>query len=192
MVIRLTTSLAWLGPWWRDGRSVAGVVVASAIGVALATFTGANIAFPVHVISNSMAPYVVAGDYGVAVYTHDIGRGDVIAFRFPFGSPTMAIKRVALLAGECMPPHGSGGAPTRPAAAWDGHCAVVPPGSVLILGDNIEGSLDSRHFGVVPANEIVGKVVLAIPVTRWLARWHAATGASPDAKSRTTERVRPV
>ena len=137
MVIRLTTSLAWLGPWWRDGRSIAGVLVASAIGVALAAFTGANIAFPVHVISNSMAPYVMAGDYGVAVYTHDIGRGDVIAFHYPFGSPSMAIKRAVILPGECMPAHGgSSGAETKLVFGPDGNLYIASFRAGM--GDTIE------------------------------------------------------
>ena len=49
-------------------------------------------------------------------------------------------------------------------------CEVVPEGAVYVVGDNIGGSVDSRHFGVVPADQIVGKLVLRLPVTRWLAR----------------------
>ena len=43
-----------------------GVVLAVAAGVAVASLAGARLAFPIHVTSNSMAPWVRAGDYGVA------------------------------------------------------------------------------------------------------------------------------
>ena len=158
---------------------VACVLVATATGVAIAVFTGRYVAFPVYVTSNSMAPYAVAGDYGIAVYTHDIRRGDVIVFRFPFGTPTLAIKRAAILPGECMPPPGAGpdAAPLNPAVPAGVACATVPEGAVFIVGDNIHASIDSRSFGAVPATEIVGKVVLMVPVARWLARWHEMTGS---------------
>ena len=52
----------------------------------------------------------------------------------------------------------------------------MPPGSVFVVGDSVDASLDSRDFGPVPAREIVGKVVLVVPVMRWLADWRAAIG----------------
>lgn len=39
---------------------------------------------------------------------------------------------------------------------------IIPPGQVYVCGDNRTNSLDSRYFGTVPANEIVGKLVLRI------------------------------
>lgn len=160
----------------------AGVLVASAAGVAVAAFTGANVVFPVHVTSNSMVPYATRGDYGIAIRSTEIRHGDVIVFRFPFGASTLAIKRAVILPGECMPPQGDGTTTVRvnPAVPAGASCALVPEGAAYVVGDNISGSIDSRHFGVVPATEIVGKVVLVVPVTRWLARWRAERGASSD------------
>jgi len=39
----------------------------------------------------------------------------------------------------------------------------VPAGSVFVLGDNRNNSNDSRYFGVVPLDDIVGKA--------WLRYW---------------------
>ena len=77
---------------------------ATALGVGLASFVQENLVFPVRVTSNSIVPYATRGDYGVPL-THDAWRGDVIVFRYPFGAPTLAIKRAVLLAGDCLPPH---------------------------------------------------------------------------------------
>jgi signal peptidase I len=57
------------------------------------------------------------------------------------------IKRVAAVAGDRTPPAGRlpGG--------------VVPPGALVLLGDNRRGSFDSRHVGYFPAERLLGTVV---------------------------------
>ena len=37
--------------------------------------------------------------------------------------------------------------------------AVVPAGRLVVLGDNLPASLDSRGFGYVPAERVLGIVV---------------------------------
>ncbi|MER7207864.1 S26 family signal peptidase [Streptosporangium sp. NPDC000239] len=62
------------------------------------------------------------------------------------------IKRVAAVPGDHVPPallHRLG----REGAAW------VPPGMVLLLGDNEEASFDSRYFGYFPQERVLGVVL---------------------------------
>lgn len=50
--------------------------------------------------------------------------------------------------------------PARPAIGCD---VVVPEGHYFMLGDNRENSRDSRYFGTVSRDTLVGRVVLILP-----------------------------
>ena len=73
--------------------------------------------------------------------------GSVVVFRFPAEFVGLMVKRVAARAGEPVP------ADCR-AAVPD---AVVPPGLLLVRGDN-PSSNDSRTFGYVRESAVVGTV----------------------------------
>ena len=104
-------------------------------------------------------------------------RGDIIVFNPPVASDKPYIKRVIGLPGETVSFHGGyvyingqrldepyiDGPITR---CFGGeYCRVgpIPPGKVFVLGDNRTNSSDSRYFGLVSINSIIGKA--------WIANW---------------------
>jgi signal peptidase I len=50
---------------------------------------------------------------------------------------------------------------------FDDVSLTVPPDSYFVLGDNRDYSADSRSFGVVPANQVIGRAALIY----WSADW---------------------
>lgn len=66
------------------------------------------------------------------------------------------IKRVAAVAGDRPPP----GALPEPYATADGS---VPPGALVLLGDNTHNSYDSREVGYFPTTHVLGTVLRPRP-----------------------------
>ncbi|NGP44499.1 signal peptidase I [Bacillaceae bacterium SIJ1] len=51
---------------------------------------------------------------------------------------------------------------------------IVPKGSLFVLGDNRRGSSDSRHFGFVPIDHVVGEVSLRFwPLNQFDFNFHS-------------------
>ena len=93
-------------------------------------------------------------------------RGDVVIADTPEGR---VIKRVALLPGDrrlqWKAPCGGavdlvGLRPPDSRVGWTRIQSLpVPPGSVFLLGDDLNGSLDSRSFGPIPLDQVRRLVV---------------------------------
>ena len=73
--------------------------------------------------------------------------------------------RYQVLSGDAEPtadhdyPTAGDGPPCGPLTqAPDGAC-MVPPGTLFLLGDNRDNSNDSRSFGAVPVDRVIGRVV---------------------------------
>ena len=140
--------------------------------------------------SGSMEPTLMV-DNRVVVYKlgyrmHDVNRGDVVVFDNPgqsFGIDDL-IKRVVALGGETFEirdggvyidgtrleePYLQAGEATFPKAPIPG-CeneadpllCVVPEGKVLVLGDSREDSRDSRFFGPIDVDDVVGRAFMKI------------------------------
>ena len=121
-------------------------------------------------IVDGLAPFVDIWDDQEALFPfHPPRRGDVIVFRYPKDPSRDFVKRVIGLPGETVEIH-------RGAVKIDGEAleepyleerdlsslgpTLVPPESYFVMGDNRDGSSDSRHWGTVPLENIVGKVLV--------------------------------
>ncbi|GAB2506052.1 S26 family signal peptidase [Nocardiopsis aegyptia] len=120
----------------------------------------------VDVIGESMAPTFLDGDRVLVRRgrADALRVGDVIVFGGPLhgddrhgddrtppepGRPAMVVKRVAALPGDPVPA-------TVPTG--DGR-STVPSASLVLLGDNADRSIDSRVWGPVRADGVLGVVV---------------------------------
>lgn len=121
---------------------------------------------------------------------NDVGWGDVIVFKRPPDAPGTVpdlIKRVMALPGDTIEVFNGDvyvnnvrveesyllqqGVSTRlrgdpipgcmPADATPDRC-TVPEGHVFVMGDNRGGSTDSRSFGPIPVDDIVGRAVVRV------------------------------
>lgn len=133
------------------------------------------------VLVNRMA--YEAGDFT----TGEIKRGDVIVFDPPFAAPEPYIKRIVGLPGEVVTIrdgqvfvddilmqesyiqtrfHADG--------SWE-----VPYGEIFVMGDNRNNSSDSRSWGAVPLENIIGKALFVYwPIEQWGALTSSAVAAS--------------
>jgi len=101
-------------------------------------------------------------------------RGDIIVFNPPTADATIPyVKRVIAVGGETVDlrngnvfvngkqvdiPQAHGA--TQPQAPQVAYPFTVPEGQIFVMGDNRTFSSDSRTFGAVPVQNIIGKVTL--------------------------------
>lgn len=123
--------------------------------------------------SRSMEPTLHLEDLflvDIASYrSHPVKRGDVIVFPYPLDSRTTFVKRVAAVGGDVLEIKDGvlliNQAPVPEAYVSSSKKAevfgpvTVPPGNVFVLGDNRDNSVDSREWGFVPSETILGRAL---------------------------------
>jgi signal peptidase I len=156
---------------------VAPAVVCVLVLLALRT----TVAAPLRVSSDSMRPMFEAGDVVLVSRSvpalEELSRGDLVVFRSPEdGRPTL--KRVVGLPGEEVVVldsvlHVDGRPVVEPYVDHpliDGYYSRtyrVPAGAVFVMGDHRGNSVDSRDYGPVDQERLVGTVLGRVwpPVT---------------------------
>jgi signal peptidase I len=127
---------------------------------------------PVVIRQVSMEPALADGDTAVLSkwcrWAGTWGRGDVVALRSP-ADGSLLVKRVVATAGQRVGLRDGrlavNGHVAPPDAASEAIDSVyfgpvrVPAGAVFVMGDNRGRSVDSRKFGPVDEDDVVGCVV---------------------------------
>ena len=148
-----------------------------AVGVVCLVLLGLRfVAEPMRVSSDSMKPTYSTGDeilvQKIGAHAREPARGDIVVVHSPV-SGDLVIKRVAALGGQTVGIANGvlrvdGQAVPEPyldradlGGTYFGPM-TVPAGTVFLLGDQRLGSVDSRSFGPVPVDSIVGRVVLRV------------------------------
>jgi signal peptidase I len=153
-------------------RSVAGATFQIAV---LAVLALAFFMRTPQVSGLSMAPHIASGEIvlinTMAYRLHAPARGDIIAFHHDSPTPETFIKRIIGLPGDRIEIRKgavfvNGSQLSEPYVQFpDTHSfaeVTVPAGSLYVLGDNRADSEDSRVFGFVPQNQVMGQAVAGI------------------------------
>ena len=153
-------------------------VLATAIAVAgTVVLVRAAALEPVQVSSASMEPTLHVGSTvlvdKLSIHWRHLAPGDLVIFTSPDdGEDT--VKRVVALAGQTVSLddavlHVDGVAVDEPQvdlSRIDGTYfgpVTVPQGSVFVLGDARDVSIDSRTYGAIPLRDVAGRVLATIP-----------------------------
>jgi signal peptidase I len=104
----------------------------------------------------------VPGTKGYLLMWNEPARGDIIIFYDPV-TGRLLVKRVLGLPGDRIDVHGGylciNGKPLTPQPLAGQEPMTVPAGRVFVMGDNRPHSRDSRSFGPVAEQRIIGRVV---------------------------------
>ncbi|MBC7190431.1 signal peptidase I [Candidatus Aerophobetes bacterium] len=179
------------------------LVIALVIAFLVRTFIVQTFWIP----SGSMEPTLLVGDrimaYKIFYGIDKAQRGDIVIFKFPLDPHKDFVKRVIALPGETVEikdkkVYINGKRLFEPYAFYsekrnigfprDEYGPVkVPPDSLFVLGDNRDSSEDSRYWGYVPKENIVGKVFLI-----YWPPWRIKIVKSPSFRLEGEEAVLPI
>ena len=153
------------------------------LAIAVALALAARAVVRIYTIpSRSMVPTLEAGDHIVVTPYLNGGpeRGHVVVFRSPLNPDELLIKRVIATPGELLDSRAGrvriGGHTLaepyllRPAATGAIDAQVIAASHYFVAGDNRDDSVDSRQWGSIARERIVGRARLVL--------WSSGGGAS--------------
>lgn len=122
------------------------------ISASFLLFIAMNTLFDVYVVSGSSMEPLIRQGRNVIVLKHfpleSIHRGDIVVYKSPLDDKP-AIKQCTALAGE----------------SFQMGNRILPVGadSIAVQGLNLPVSIDSRHYGAVHRERIIGRVLFPFP-----------------------------
>jgi signal peptidase I len=132
---------------------IVGLVTAAVVGAAAGLLRLRHKYTVVTVDGESMSPAYRPGDRVLVRRARLVRREQCVVFAEEFAGPgpSWVLKRVVAVPGDPVPRD-------RLPALRAVSEAVVPPGHLVVLGDNPEHSYDSRHYGYVMVERLLGVV----------------------------------
>ena len=144
----------------------------------------------------SMTPTLLNGQYILVnksdYFTHGPQRGDVIVFKFPKDTSKDFVKRVIGVPGDTVVTNGNGSVMvdgvTLDEPYVNDHINTADktwslgPGQYFVMGDNRGDSYDSRDWGPVPSDDILGKAVFVywpLGSAHMLQNWSGVFAGTP-------------
>ncbi len=138
------------------------------------------IASPYRIPTESMVPTIEVQDRvlvnKLAYDLHGLERGDIVFFENQEGGSTPLVKRAVGLPGDTLRIRNGtlfvNGEPREEPYVVNRPCvpgmpktcsfgpATVPEGQVFVMGDNRANSYDSRFFGPVPEEDLIGEALV--------------------------------
>ena len=169
---------------WRSGvlGTLVEIVVIVAAAFAIALLVQAFIVKPFTIHQVSMRPTLQESDRillnRLVYHFRRPARGDIIVFHSPINADEDLVKRIVGVAGDRLAVSGgklwlNGVAQDEPyllEQGFSGEMAetVVPDGDVFVMGDNRNNSGDSRLFGPIPTDVIIGSAIVVYwPISHW-------------------------
>ncbi|NQW30083.1 MAG: signal peptidase I [Ignavibacteria bacterium] len=175
-----------------DSLTISDVLVTMAAAIFVATILRVFVIGAFAVSAHSMENTLLDGDNilvsKIYAWSDNFERGDVIVFNVPDSIKSKTngepfVKRIIGLAGDTVVigkesifvngiriPSPSLSANPKPLFIKKTTRTIVPTGEVFVIGDNRPYSWDSRHWGTLQTENIIGKAL----VTYW------SYGATPD------------
>ena len=142
---------------------------------AAAAVLAATLIFPVfRIYGTSMTPTLAGGDVAMAVKTSKLKQGDLVAFYY---NNKILIKRVIASSGDWVNIDADGNVFVNDQGLDEpyvsqkslGDCDIdlpyqVPDGTVFVMGDHRDVSIDSRNkqIGPVSTDAVIGRLVLRV------------------------------
>jgi len=156
------------------------VIVVAAFAIALLVQAFLVKPFTIHQVS--MRGTLEEGDRillnRLSYHFRDEARGDIVVFHSPINTEEDLVKRIVAIANDRVAISGgrlyvNGVAQDEPYLLEQNFSGempetVVPAGQVFVMGDNRNNSGDSRLFGPIPTDTIIGSAFLVYwPIGHW-------------------------